>query len=156
MGKRKRKPRASKRQHQGKRRGATRHLRRLKTSHNRFEWTLKQADSGGPWGFDDGVFRDQWCCEILPKLQEFEAKGWLEIAKGVPGKKGGSPNHPVQVDDLIEEAQERLQQTELELAAELFSVRLDDKQRLFGIVRDSVLHLLWHDPHHEICPTKRR
>lgn len=48
----------------------------LKSNHQPFEWSLEIADFGGRWGFNNKVFRNEWCNNILPKLLNFEKKSW--------------------------------------------------------------------------------
>ena len=129
----------------------------LKTSQSPFKWSLQLADREGRWGFNDKVFADSWCGDILLKLQALEMKTWAIIANDSSGKsKGkGTRNHHIAVHDLSKNARKRLKKIKLDDLDQLFSLRINGKKRLFGIVENHVMKLLWYDPRHEVCPTKR-
>ena len=129
--------------------------RYLKASQDPFQWSLQQADFGGPWGFTDEVFRDRWCGTILPGLVALETKKWSEIATATSGMKGGSSNHHIQIEALSEQARERLPDTQMFDVDALYSLRLHEVQRLFGRVDNHVLFLLWYDPEHEVSLSGR-
>ena len=110
------------------------------------------------WHFDklDLEFRNKWevidrdCLinEILPKLKEYEKMQWKEI--------GGRSSHFVSVSSIISEAQRRLEQLKLEDTEHLFSFRLSGTKRIYGIQYNSIIKLLWWDPHHLICPSPKK
>ena len=155
MDKRKKRPVAKSAGRGGKRPGAKRLDIAQQSSFELFKWSLKLADSEEPCGFNDKVFREQWCGKILPQLSDYEAKTWSEISSATAGSKGGWINHHFPVKALVERARERLRKTSMDDEDVLYSLRLGEKQRLFGIVREGVMNLLWYDPDHEICPTSR-
>lgn len=128
----------------------------LKASHIKFRWSLVLADREGKWAFGDKVFggRD-WCLEILPKLKDFEGKTWAIIANQSSGRSSGTRNYHIARSALVKGARKRLKQIDMNDLDELYSLRLDGKRRLFGVVQDHVLKLLWYDPRHEICPSTR-
>lgn len=89
--------------------------------------------------------------EILAKMVNFETMTWHEI---ITGGGRGSNSHQIEVEKLTTEAQKRL--TELKVhESQLFSLRLTGKKRLFGVRYNQVLHIIWYDPEHEICPSIR-
>ncbi len=129
----------------------------LKSSGRMFQWSLEVADYGNDWGFNTDVLRDEWCSKILPKLKEFERLTWGQLANQAKGRGSGTKHHHVQVSALIKKAKRRLKQRDAWNDAEqLYSLRLDGKSRIYGIVVGQKLNLIWYDPRHEIYPSPRR
>jgi hypothetical protein len=65
-------------------------------------------------------------------------------------------NHAIPVADLTREAQDRLAEIGQDDVDELFSLRLSAKERIFGILDESVMRVLWWDPDHRVCPSPKR
>jgi len=116
---------------------------------------LRSLILAGNGGFNNKVFRNEWCKNILPKLLDFERKSWAIIANDSSGKSRGTRNHHVSINDLDKVAQKRLKKLQLDESNSLYSLRLDGKKRIWGIVHNNVLNLLWYDPYHHVCPSKR-
>ncbi len=90
---------------------------------------------------------------VRERLADFESMTWAEIL----GR--GDQHHPVAVSDLAPEARRRLTQLRLEDLDDLISLRLSGRERVWGFpdqVLPSILHLLWWDPDHEVCPAPLR
>ena len=86
--------------------------------------------------------------ELQLKNKNIEAFSWLDL------KRAGS--HNVSLEQVIREAQTRLENDlHLELD-EIFSVRLSGKERIWGMKIVNVLHVIWFDPEHEICPAPKK
>lgn len=127
----------------------------LKSSGDLFQWSLNLADHHGKWGFNDIVFRDKWCSDIRPKLLEFEKLTWGELASQAKGRGSGIKHHHVQVSCLTRSAQKRLRKDLLyDDLDDIFSLRLTGKIRLYGIIIERVMNLVWFDPRHEILPMR--
>ncbi|MDP9932536.1 hypothetical protein J2X92_004791 [Variovorax paradoxus] len=73
---------------------------------------------------------------------------WAEIQSATGGRKEGNNNHFVPVAKMPKEAQDRLIELRLDDIDDLFSLRLQNALRLYGIRDGRVLRLIWHDPHH--------
>lgn len=86
--------------------------------------------------------------EVREKLGSFESKSWPEARAENP--KG---QHPVPLEDLIPEAQKRLEELKLDDLDELVRIRLSGKERVWCAQFGNVLYLLWWDPEHNICPS---
>lgn len=128
----------------------------LKSSQNHFAWSLDLADYDWKWGFGTSVFRNEWCKHILGKLKEFESKSWAIIANDSSGKTSGTRNHHVSVSKIDRSAQKRLRRIEMEDVDQLYSLRLTGKKRLFGVIHNYVLKVLWYDPNHEIFKSRKK
>ena len=62
-------------------------------------------------------------------------------------------NHSVEIDKLSSTAQTRLTEIQLDDIDELVSLRLSAKERIWGILEQGVLIILWWDPNHQVCPS---
>ncbi len=110
-------------------------------------WLVSHVDTAGPFGWhalDKGPFLDQ----VLPKLQQYESMTWGQIL--------GRNSHAVAVRSLCKEAQKRLQEQKLVDIEELVSLRLTGIQRVWGIRRQREFRLLWWDPYHQVCPSRKK
>jgi len=94
------------------------------------------------------------CCDfnndLLDRLVALEGRTWLEMM--IHDKKS---HHHVSVSDLIKEAQDRLGELHI-YEDELFSLRLNGKGRLFGILSEGIFQIVWYDCNHEICPSHKK
>jgi hypothetical protein len=86
---------------------------------------------------------------VHEKLTHFEGRTWGEIL--VQDKKS---NHSVEIDQLCSEAKSRLSEIGQDDIDELVSLRLSARERIWGILDQGILTLLWWDPNHNVCPSK--
>jgi hypothetical protein len=93
--------------------------------------------------------------KIFEKLKDFEKMTWNDIYQTSGGRSSGTNNHKIRVDKLVKEAQKRLQELKIE-TDEVFSLRLNGKLRLFGLLENGVFKILWRDDNHEICPSIKK
>lgn len=89
--------------------------------------------------------------EIQKKLGHFETMTWFEIL--VKAKK---QYHSVPVTDLTKAARDRLEEIGLDDVDRLISLRLSGQERVWGVLYDHVLSLIWWDPEHQICPSLKK
>ena len=85
---------------------------------------------------------------------DFEGQTWTEIMSASGGKRTGTNSHFIPVAHLIKEAQKRAEELKID-DYEFFSLRLDAKKRLWGIIDGGVFQIIWYDPNHEICPSHK-
>ena len=131
----------------------------LKKSINYFEWSLDIVETSGRWGLTADVLKEQWCSPtkgLLKTLLDYENLTWRELANQTSGRNRGTRNHHVKVSEILKEAQRLLRNSFVDDLEEIYSLRITGKVRFYGIIQDSVFHILWYDPKHEIYPTKRR
>jgi len=86
-------------------------------------------------------------------LVNFESMTWNEIL--VQGRK---QNHLIAIGELSKAARDRLNvlfNGNIDVD-ELLSLRLTGKERVWGILDNGVLGLLWWDPQHQVCPSALR
>ena len=112
-------------------------------------WRISKMEFSDPFGWhildENGIF------SILEKLANFETMTWREIL--LDAKK---QNHNVSVDKLIKEAQDRLTEISLDDLDDLTSLHLTGKGRVWGIIDQGVMNLLWWDPEHQVCPSHKK
>jgi hypothetical protein len=112
-----------------------------------FKWRCNRLDWDGPWSWR-GVQIILALSDIVPKLHDFESMNWGDIE----GKTG---SHFVKVSDLCNEARDRLTTMD-EDADSLFSLRLTNKMRIWGIRDLAIFRLIWWDPEHSVCPSLKK
>jgi len=108
-------------------------------------WRFSKMEFCDPFGWH--VLNAATISDIRDKLKHFETMTWAQIL--IEAKKR---NHTVSTSDLDAPARKRLRESGEE-AEELVSLHLTGKQRVWGILREGVLHLLWWDPEHHVCPS---
>lgn len=110
-------------------------------------WRFRFIDWDGGWPPTGIGNRDPR--PIATKLSSFETMTWEQI------KTQGS--HYIDPSKIIKPARERLIVLKKEdWFDNLFSLRLQGRERLWGFLRDSVFFMLWWDPNHEICPSQKK
>lgn len=112
------------------------------------------------WGW--GVFKNN-VEEVLCFLSSLESMTWHKIKQqsGGRGHKGGTNHHTVQVVELTKPARDRLRELKLDEHSELFSLRANNRTRIYGIRNNKIIKVLWYDEYHgdnsqAVYPTKSR
>lgn len=85
------------------------------------------------------------------KLGYLESQTWNKIT--IKGKK---QNHSIPVEDLCRAAQEGLLAVKQNDVAELVSLHLSGKERVWGIRDKYIFKILWWDPDHLVCPSLKK
>jgi hypothetical protein len=113
-------------------------------------WRFRDFDWDGPWGHATCLH----CVADLRKyiekhLANFETMTWQEILNASGGKRegGGNNNHPISVEKLTSDAKKRLKEKGV-FADTVFSLRLEQCIRLYGVREGNCLRLVFFDPHH--------
>ncbi|MBK9166588.1 MAG: hypothetical protein IPM24_03890 [Bryobacterales bacterium] len=86
---------------------------------------------------------------IRSKLGDFEERTWGEILNA-----RNNPNHPIPFHKLCDDARRRFRDENAPEA--VVSLRLSGRERIWGVMENGVLSLLWWDPEHEVCPTLKK
>lgn len=116
-------------------------------------WRFYHCVNTGKW--DIGAHRSTQFWEIIWEgLKANERLTWQEIQSATKSHGSGSKSHFVQVSSLCKDAQDILQKFFPDVDT-LFSLRLDGKKRIYGIMDNGTLELLWYDENHEIYPCDR-
>ncbi|HHF7365146.1 TPA: hypothetical protein ACPSKY_000238 [Legionella bozemanae] len=110
-------------------------------------WSFSLIDSDGPWGFHN-ICKDEFHSLVTHDFKSKEGINWSQL------KSSGS--HNVEINQLIKRAQHRLTEIFLDDRDELFSMRFSGTKRVWGIRDGNVFKVLWWDPNHEICPSRKK
>lgn len=118
-------------------------------------WRFDMIDRSGKFAFD--LNRDDFQYkDFLEKLIDYSSMTWTEV-KNQTHDNRKSKHHFLSPESLSKEAYERLKVRELEQYLDsIFSFSLENKLRLIGIRKNENFHILWYDPEHEICPSKKK
>jgi hypothetical protein len=111
-------------------------------------WRLHQIQMADPWGWH--TLTNAEVAFIREKLAFLEQKSWSDIL--IVAKK---QNHLVPVNNLCSKAQARLRALNINVD-ELLSLRLGSKERIYGILDQGVMSVLWWDPVHEVYPVEKK
>lgn len=110
-------------------------------------WHFHRRDRQHPlWGWDK-LTAKQWRL-ILKELEDREKMTWAEIKAQAGGRRVGTNSHSLDVCDFCGDAKRRLEEMGLDDCDVLFSLRLANAMRIYGIRDGRVLQIIWHDPHH--------
>ena len=112
----------------------------------RIHWHLSSVDTGGDWSVLN-IDNDYLLRQFIPKLKSFETMQWGELDRN---------SHPMPVNKLCREAQNRLVEIGQDDAGQLYSLRFGGSERLWGIRDRAALRVLWWDPNHTVYPTPKK
>lgn len=100
----------------------------------------------------DVIKKSYFIKELYPKLKSYESNTWREIEEMKYGSRSKTKNHPISIDRLSKEAKERLKELKYDDLDEIYSLRLTGKLRVFGKREHNILHIIWVDQGHDVCP----
>lgn len=112
-------------------------------------WRLATMDNDGPFGW--GRITRERLIDVQARLSHFESMTWHEIL--IVGKKF---NHTVTVEQMSKAAQDRLVEIKMDDVDELVSLRVNARERVWGIRTGGLCSVLWWDPAHAVCPSKKK
>lgn len=111
-------------------------------------WRFSAADRGGPFSCASLMADGASVAHVLKRLVGFETMSESGL------RQGGS--HTIDKGDLSKEAQARLEAIELDDIDQLWSFRITGSARVWCRVESGVMHLLWWDPYHQVCPSAKK
>jgi hypothetical protein len=88
---------------------------------------------------------------IHARLAAFETMTWREILA-----EAHTQNHFIGVWQLCGDARRRLEDLGYGDLKKLVSLRLTGRERIWGIMEEGVLAILWWDPDHTVYPVEKR
>lgn len=112
-------------------------------------WRLSRLEMVDPFGWHN--IKTSQLHYVRERLQNFESMTWNQII--VEGKKH---NHTVKTSSIAKTARDRLKDLRLDEVDELVSLKLSGEERVWGIRQGSALLLLWWDPLHKVCPSRKK
>lgn len=110
-------------------------------------WRFNAVDKGGAFAWTN-LSDAKTYKAVVEKLVGYETMSDTDLI--------GAGCHSIDLENLCPEAQQRLIDIKLDDLDSLFSFRLMQKVRVFGVVRREYLRILWYDPEHEVCPSKKK
>jgi hypothetical protein len=110
-------------------------------------WQFSRIDERHPdWGWKNLEPTD-WR-EVLSHLRSFEGMTWGALLATSGGRTHGNNHHSLPVTSLVVDAQNRLADMGFVELDEIFSLRITNTLRVYGIREDRILRIIWRDPHH--------
>lgn len=113
-------------------------------------WRFKDFDWDGPWGQETCVHCIGDIRKYIEKhLASMETMTWEEIQKASGGRRegGGSNSHHISIEKLTKIAKDRLKDRGI-YADTVFSLRLEQCVRIYGVREGNCLRIVFLDPHH--------
>jgi hypothetical protein len=109
-------------------------------------WRISKLEMVEPYGWH--TLDSQKLNYIQQKLANFESMTWDEILI-----KAKHFHHSVNISQLSSDAKHRLSEIKQDDIDDLISLRLSAIERVWGILDQGVLTLLWWDSNHKVCPS---
>ena len=110
-------------------------------------WRFNAADQSGPFAWSS-IADGETYRTVIEKLIGFETMSETDL--------GAAGCHAIPLGRLSSEAQRRLTEIQLDDLDDLYSFRIKGKMRVFGVVRSNYVRVLWFDPDHKVCPSKKK
>lgn len=108
--------------------------------------------------YDRNTPGNKWCVksafkeELFEKLTSSEGMTWRDIEQATHGRKNKSMHHEVHYSAMNRDASNRC----IELKYDsLYSLRLNNKERLFGQRVGNVFEVIWYDSDHSVSKVKK-
>jgi len=108
-------------------------------------WRFSTVDKAGPFSWPIGTTEE---LNIVSKLHNFDSMEWAKIE--------GKNHHFINVSDLEKPARDRLCEIGQDDVDQVFSFRLQGEQRIFCLRDRHIAKLLWFDPKHKVCLSKKK
>lgn len=122
-------------------------------------WHVGKIDWDGPWGMR--ACRNIDFRRLVDEtISNWETMTWAELYQASGGRRRGTNHHPILVSKLSSTAKKRLKDIEEDDIETIVSLRINSRERLYGIRAGQVFEVLWYDPWHDnrnkaVCPTRR-
>jgi hypothetical protein len=108
---------------------------------------LGLLDAEDPWGWANlSIDHVKLIAETCRGFESLRVGEFI----GRPG------NKPIPLESLCPAAQTRLTELDLDVYDRLWELRLGGEERIWGLLDGHVFYLLWWDPDHEVCPSKKK
>ena len=108
-------------------------------------WSFEHLRFDGPFGWKS-IDPDD-LTNVIGRLSSWSREGWTRLTNQ-------GDNHFVDTETISYAAKRDL--SVKGPPEQLLSLRIDGRKRAFGFREHDIVHLLWWDPEHEICPSPKR
>ena len=112
-------------------------------------WRISMLEMQDPFGWHK--IDDSTLDRIRNRLKDFETMTWNEIL--VVAK---HQNHSIPIHLLCKDAKDRLAELDQDDIERIVSLHLTGQERIYGILEEGILRLLWWDPEHRVCPSIKK
>lgn len=118
-------------------------------------WSFLNIDiSHAQWGASCNT---QCLIRVIEGLRDLEwLTSWGEVFRLTSGRANNTRNHSISISELCRGAQKRLEELNLDDIDVLYSIALGGTLRVWGIMQDAILRIVWVDQHHEIYPVSHK
>lgn len=118
-------------------------------------YSFDKLDMDGKFSFDLSR-KDFDHKEIFEKIIAYSNLTWAEIKRQTHDN-GKSKHHYLSLDTLSKLALDRIDKMNLQAYQDsIFSFALQNKLRVIGIRDEEKFHVVWYDPYHDFCPSKKK
>lgn len=120
---------------------------------SRMTFCVTKKDHEGLWSWQESRAwtGEEWARDICPALTDFSKLTWGEIDR-FSSDSGHKMHHSHEISQLLEEAQKRWIELDLEQFDTVFRFRMGNIQRAWGYVVQAHFFMVWWDRHHSIYP----
>jgi hypothetical protein len=101
------------------------------------------------WGWKN-LTKEQYI-NFFQFVRSIEKQTWAEIKTAAGGKRCGTNHHPLDIEKFDKKAKKRLEELNLYsiVGDSLFSLRINNVTRMYGIRDAEFFSPIWHDPYHD-------
>ena len=100
--------------------------------------------------FPSGSSPEMNFCNVGRFIKATEQRTWADI------EHNRDRDHPIDRDKLAKFARDRLTELQIDDYDIFWSIHFNGKCRLWGIREGSLFQILWLDPNHEVCPSRKK
>jgi len=118
-------------------------------------WVFTNIDNDGAFAFNPS--REDFDSQaVLTKIIEYSNMTWSAI-RAQRHDDNKSKHHEISYDKLSPEALKRFKKKMLDSDSDsLFSFAFTNRLRIIGIRDREYFKVLWYDPKHDVCPSKKK
>jgi hypothetical protein len=114
----------------------------------KISWRFSRVDRDGSWKCSLSSLSEDKVKDVVRKFKEFDSMTWAELK--------GKDHHNIPVTNISKDARKRLVEIKRDDIDTLFSIRLCGVERIIGVREGDVFNILWWDPFHLVCPSKKK
>lgn len=119
-------------------------------------WRFDKIDKTGKFAFNLSRtdFKHK---EVLEKLIEYGKMTWDEIGKQQHDKSRKSKHHFLSMDTLSDDAIKRIREKCFDEETDrIYSFSFQNCLRIIGLREGAEFFIVWYDPKHEFCPSRKK